>query len=148
MKNEKGTQILGPCENGSSLILEFEHKIYVPYDEIEHRINNTRRITSFAILKEIDTLTPKLYEIMCNDKRCNEVLIKLFKVSDETGSEKEYFNYLLQNAKIISVKNSSPSANQFHNKKDIFIEEVRFLAEKFTWKHIEGDIKYTEKANK
>lgn len=144
--NHEGSQLEGPRENGSSLVFEFEHDVYLPYDNEENKIQGSRRISSFSITKDIDKLTPQLYDIVCNGKKCNQVEIKLYRIAAETGEEEEYFTYILEEVKIVSVDNWMPSTKIEANEDIGHLERVKFLAKKFTWKYIEGGIEYSEEA--
>ena len=104
VQNHEGTQLEGPRENGSSLVFEFDHQVYLPFDKEENRVQGSRRIGAFTVIKDIDKLTPQLYEMVCLGRNCKEVIITLYKINEE-GDESPYFNYKLENAKIVNVKN-------------------------------------------
>ena len=38
VQNHEGTQLEGPRENGSSLVFEFDHQVYLPFDKEENKI--------------------------------------------------------------------------------------------------------------
>jgi type VI secretion system secreted protein Hcp len=145
VKNHEGTQLEGPRENGSSLVFEFDHQVYLPFDQEENRVQGSRRIGAFTIIKDIDKLTPQLYEMVCLGRNCQEVLITLYKINDE-GDESPYFNYKLENAKIVSVKNFMPSTKYVENENVGHMEKVEFLAKTFTWEFMEGGVIYSEEA--
>jgi type VI secretion system secreted protein Hcp len=145
VKNHEGTMLEGPRENGSSLVFEYDHKVYLPYDMEENKIQGSRRIGSFTITKDVDQLTPQLYEMVCLGRSCKEVEITLYKINEE-GDEAPYFKYLLEDAKIVSVENLMPSTKILENENVGHLEQVNFLAKKFTWEYLEGGIIYTEMA--
>jgi type VI secretion system secreted protein Hcp len=143
--NHEGTALQGPRENGSSLVFQYDHKVYLPFDTEENKIQGSRRIGSFTITKDVDQLTPQLYEMVCLGRSCKEVTITLYKISEE-GDEKPYFKYVLQDAKIVSVKNDMPSTKIEANENVGHLEVVNFLAKTFTWEYLEGGIIYMEQA--
>ncbi|TFH02786.1 MAG: type VI secretion system tube protein Hcp [Calditrichales bacterium] len=145
IKNHEGTALEGPRENGSSLVFEYEHKVFLPFDQEENRVQGSRRIAGFKVTKDIDRLTPQLNEMVCLGRTCKEVVITLYKINDE-GDEKPYFTYTLENAKIVSVKNFMPSTKIAENENVGHLEQVEFLAKKFTWEFMEGGIIYSEEA--
>jgi type VI secretion system secreted protein Hcp len=145
IKNHEGTQLEGPRENGSSLVFEFDHQVYLPFDQEENRVQGSRRIGAFTVIKDIDKLTPQLYEMVCLGRNCTEVLITLYKINEE-GDESPYFRYKLENAKIVSVKNFMPSTKYPENENVGHMEKVEFLAKTFTWEFMEGGVIYTEEA--
>jgi len=144
IKNHEGNELEGPRENHSSLVFDFSHNVYLPFDSEQNKIQGSRRISEFSIIKDIDQLTPQLYDIVCNGRLCTEVKIILFRIAAETGEEEEYFHYLLEDAKIVSVENWMPSTKILANENQGHMEKVKFLAKKFTWKYLEGGIEYTE----
>jgi len=109
IKNHEGNDLEGPRENNSSLVFDFNHTVYLPFDKEQNKIQGSRRISEFSIIKDIDQLTPQLYDIVCNGRKCTEVLIILYRIAAETGEEEEYFHYILEEAKIVSVENWMPS---------------------------------------
>jgi len=146
IKDQDGTLLEGPRENSSSLVFEFNHQVYLPYDKEENKIQGSRRITQFSILKDIDKLTPQLYQFVCRGMPCREVKISLYRIAMETGEEEVYFTYFLEDAKIVSVENYMPSTKLEINENIGHLEKVTFLAKKFTWSYLEGGIEYTEEA--
>jgi type VI secretion system secreted protein Hcp len=145
IKNHEGTELQGPRENGSSLVFEFDHRVYLPYDQEENRIQGSRRIDAFTITKDIDQLTPQLYEMVCLGRTCQDVVITLYKIGEE-GDEKPYFKYTLEEAKIIKVENFMPSTKLVETENMGHMEKVQFLAKIFNWEYLEGGIIYTEQA--
>jgi type VI secretion system secreted protein Hcp len=145
INNHEGVELEGPRENHSSLVFEFKHEVYLPYDTEENKIQGSRRIGSFSIVKDIDQLTPQLYEIVCQGKLCKEVLITLYKIGEE-GEEKPYFIYSLQDARITSVQNYMPSTKYIENENVGHLEKVEFLAKKFEWQYLDGGIMFQEVA--
>jgi len=143
-KNHEGSELEGSRENNSSLVFEFNHEVYLPYDKEENKIQGSRRVSAFSIIKDIDKLTPQLYDIVCNGRKCTEIKIVLFRIAAETGEEEEYFNYLLEDAKIVSVENWMPSTKIEANENIGHLEKVTMLARKIAWKYLDGGIEYEE----
>ena len=146
ISNHEGNELQGPRENGSSLVFEFSHEVYLPYDSEENKIQGSRRIGAFSIIKDIDALTPQLYQAVCNGQMCKKVIITLYRIAAESGEEEAYFHYTLENAKIVSVENWMPSTKYEANENIGHLEKVKFLAKSFTWEFLEGGIMYTEEA--
>ena len=144
--NHENTQLEGPRENGSSMVFEFNHQVYLPFDKEENKIQGSRRIGAFDLVKDIDRLTPQLYEMVCLGRTCKKVVITLYRVAQESGDEEPYFTYTLEDAKIVSVDNLMPSTKLEENENVGHLEKVRFLAKKFTWEFLDGGIMYTEES--
>jgi len=146
IKNHEGNELKGPRENGTSLVFEFNHEVYLPYEKEQNKIQGSRKITAFEIVKEIDQLTPQLYQIVCQGQMCKEIKIVLYRIGMESGEEEPYFNYTLKNAKIVSVLNWMPPTYDPANEGVGHLEKVKMLAREFNWEFIEGGITYTEQA--
>ena len=89
-KNHEGNELQGPRDNGSSLVYEFGHEVYLPYEKEENKIQGSRKITAFNVVKAIDPLTPQLYQIVCNGQMCKEIEITLYRIGMQTGDGRNY----------------------------------------------------------
>jgi type VI secretion system secreted protein Hcp len=123
----------GPRENGTSLVYEFVHEVYLPYETETNRVQGSRRITAFSLTKDIDKITPVLFQYCCEGTKLKKVTIVLYKIKE--ASEVPYFNYILENATIVSVRNFMPTTKSKENENVGHLEEVKFMAEKFSWNH-------------
>jgi len=146
VQNHEGTQLEGNRENKSCLVSEFNHRVYRPFDVEENKLQGIRRLTAFTVVKDIDKLTPQLYEMACKGRNCKKIEIKLYRTAKDTGDEEEYFNYILEDAKIISVENYMPSTKYTETENIGHMEKIEFLAKSFMWKYLEGGVEYTEVA--
>ncbi|MCW8806375.1 MAG: type VI secretion system tube protein TssD [Ignavibacteriaceae bacterium] len=146
IKNHEGNVLPGPRDNETSLVYEFNHEVYLPYEKEENKIQGSRKITAFEIVKAIDKLTPQLYAIVCNGMMCKEIKITLYRIGMESGEEEPYFYYNLKDAKIVSVKNWMPPTYITENEGVGHLEIIKMLAKEFEWEFIEGGITYLEQA--
>ncbi len=148
IKDQDGNVLKGSShrDNGASLIFEFSHKIYLPYESDNNRIQGSRQITAFEIVKIIDRLTPQLYQIVCTGQICKEIKITLYTISPETRAEEPYFIFTLKNTKIVSVSNWMYTS--FDPKYESYghMEKVEMLAREFTWDYLPDGVIYTEQA--
>jgi type VI secretion system secreted protein Hcp len=145
--NNEGTQLEGPRDihkNKCSMVCEFSHQVYKPFDTETNMLQGVRRMSEFVVVKEIDRLTPQLYEIVCKGRNCKEVTLILYRTNEDKGDEEEYFHYILKDAKVISVKDFMPSTKDPASENMGHLEEVKFLAKSFTWKFLAGGVEYTE----
>jgi len=143
--NHDGTQLEGPRDNKSSRIFAYSHEVYLPYDRDELKIVGSRKLTAFSVTKEIDKLTPQLYEIVCRGRNCKKVIIKLYRINKTGGGEEEYFIYTLEDAKVVQVENRMPSMKIAENEDTGHVEKLEFIARTITWQYLEGGVEYTEK---
>ena len=144
--NHEGNQLEGPRENLSSFVFEFNHDVYLPYDKEQNKIEGSRRIGAFTVVKDIDRLTPQIYDIVCNGRKCTKVQIALYRIATDTGEEEEYFHYILEDANVVAVDNYMPSTKIVANEALGHQEMIKFLAKKFTWSYLDGGIEYMEEA--
>lgn len=143
-KDASGTELEGPRENKTSLVYEFNHEVYLPFETEENRIQGSRRMTAFELVKNIDSLTPQLYQISCNGATCKEITITLYRIAEETGTEQPYFTYTLKMARIVSVLNWMPPTYIPENEAIGHLEKIKIIAQQITWEYIEGGIIYSE----
>jgi type VI secretion system secreted protein Hcp len=144
--DHEGNELEGPRDNKSSLVYEFNHEVYLPYEKEENKIQGSRKITAYSIVKAIDQLTPQLYRIVSNGSLCKSIKITLYRIGMESGEEEPYFTYTLKDAKIVSVSNWMPPTYDPKNEGVGHLEKVSILARNFEWKYIEGGIIYEEQA--
>ena len=146
IKNHEGNELKGPRENGSSMVYEFEHEVYLPYEKEENKIQGSRKITAFSIVKAIDELTPQLYQIVCNGQMCKEIEVTLYRIGMESGEEEAYFKYKLVEAKVVSVEDWMPPTYDPTNEGIGHLEKVKMLAKTFSWEYLDGGIIFEESA--
>ena len=72
----------GPRENGTSLVYEFVHEVYLPYETETNRVQGSRRITAFSLTKDIDKITPVLFQYCCEGTKLKKVTIVLYKIKE------------------------------------------------------------------
>jgi len=124
-------ELEGPRENGTSMVYEYNHEVYLPYEMETNKVQGSRRITAFSLTKDVDKITPILYQYCCEGTKLPKVTIILYKIKE--ASEIPYFNYTLEHATIVSVKNVMPTTKLKKNENVGHLEEVKLMAEKFTW---------------
>ena len=145
-------EVEGPRPNKTSLIFEFNHEVFLPFDVEQNIVQGSRRLGAFTITKEIDRMTPILYKYCCEGATLPKVTIILYKIKEGQGSESPYFNFTLETTRIVSVKSRMPTTKEKKNENVGHLEEVQFLSESFTWNNEptdeegrgEGDPAYTE----
>ena len=124
-------ELEGPRENGTSMVYEYNHEVYLPFEMETNTVQGSRRITAFSLTKDVDKITPILYQYCCEGTKLPKVLVVLYKIKE--ASEVPYFNYTMENVTIVSVKNIMPTTKEKKNENVGHLEEVKFMAENFTW---------------
>ena len=123
-------ELQGPRENGTSLVFEFNHKVYLPYDVETNTVQGSRRLSAYSLTKEIDNVTPILFQYCCEGTTLPKVTIILYKIKE--ASEVPYFNFVLEQARITSVKTIMPTTKKKDNENVGHLEQVEILCETFT----------------
>jgi type VI secretion system secreted protein Hcp len=139
-----GTVLAGPRENETCLVYEFNHEVYLPYETEENRIQGSRRVTAYELVKNIDKVTPQLYQMCCNGATAKEIKVTLYRIAEESGEEEAYFTYTLRKARIVSVTNWMPPTYIPENESIGHLEKVKLIAQEIEWEYIDGGVIYTE----
>jgi type VI secretion system secreted protein Hcp len=126
-------ELEGPRENFSSLIYQFEHEIYLPCDPETNMVQGSRRIKAFTVTKDIDKLTPTIAQYCCQGATLPKVTIVLFRIKETGSTEVPYFNFTLEEARIVQVDTEMPTTKKKENENVGHLEKVQFLAKNFTW---------------
>lgn len=137
-------QLEGPRENGRSLLYEFKHKVYLPFEEEGNRIQGSRTFMPFEVVKFIDRTTPLLFAMLCNNEDCDEILVILYRIEEASGQETEYFRYTFKKAKIISVENWMPPIYNQSQEEIGHLEKIKFLAKDITWTYLDGGVEFND----
>ena len=140
----QGAELEGPRENHTSLVYEFNHEVYLPYESEENRIQGSRRLKAFELIKNVDRLTPQLFQIACNGATCEEITVTLYRIAENTGEEEPYFVFVLTEARIVSVRPWMPATYIAENESIGHLESLKIIAQSITYKYLEGGIEYTE----
>lgn len=139
--------IQGSCDvqgrNGNVEVVGFNHEVYMPSDRKDGSATGTRVHKDLVIIKNYDKASPTLYQYLCNGKIIPSAKLKWYKI-DEQGVEKEYFNHMLQDARITSIRPYMPDVDNPANEQYKHMEEVSFRYEKITWKFLEGNVEFQD----
>ncbi len=128
---------------GHMEIVGFRHELYMPSDRKDGSASGTRVHKDFVVIKNFDKGSPKLYEYLCNGKKIPSATLHWYKIDPE-GSEKEYFQHVLTNARVTSIKPHMPDVDNPANDQYKHMEEVSFRYEKIKWAFLDGNVEYTD----
>lgn len=124
-------------------ILGFNHEVYMPTDRKDGSASGTRVHKDLVLVKNFDKASPKLYQYLCNGKIIGSATLTWYRI-DEMGAEKPYFEHLLQNARITSIRPYMPDVDNPSNEQYKHMEEISFRYEKITWKFLDGNVEWTD----
>lgn len=126
-------ELEGPRENKSSLIYEFDHEVYLPFDYETNSIQGSRRLKAISITKDIDKMTPTIAQYCCEGTTLPKVTIVLYKIKSDSPSEVPYFNFTLEEARIVQVNTLMPTTKKQENENIGHLEKIKFLGRIVTW---------------
>ncbi|MFZ4832495.1 type VI secretion system tube protein TssD [Rouxiella sp. Mn2063] len=128
---------------GSVEVLGIHHSINIPTDDNTGRITGTRTHLPFLIEKEVDSSSPYLYKALTSGETLQSAELKFYRVND-AGQEVEYFNTLLEHAKVVSMLPLMNNIKDSTKEKFNHMELVEFRYEKITWNYIDGNIIHSD----
>lgn len=132
----QGTNTKGKRE-GSSLIIEFDHKVFSPTDDQRGIYTGARVHTPVQVTKEIDTASAQLYQACAQGQTLDELKVVWYRINPQ-GGEEQYFSHTFTNVKVASVEQILPNTKDPTKATQTHLERVRFLYEKMVWKHEDG----------
>jgi type VI secretion system secreted protein Hcp len=139
--------IQGSCQvekrTGNVEVVGFNHEVYMPTDRKDGSASGTRVHKDLVIIKNYDKASPMLYQHLCNGKIIPSATLKWYRINDQ-GVEEEYFNHILTEARITSIRPYMPDVDNPANEQYKHMEEVSFRYEKITWKFLEGNVEWTD----
>lgn len=146
LTNESGSLLEGSCmvsgRTGAIEVSSLTHNINIPTDNHTGKLSGTRIHAPIMFQKEFDKTTPLLYKAISMGTTLKSAIIKMYTI-DDAGVEREYFNIILSNVKIVSITpDLYPSAGTGKH-----LETVLIRYEKIIWKHCDGNIQYTDEWN-
>lgn len=147
IKDDAGSDIEGSvvvAERENSIeVLEFHHEVRIPTDPHTGKLAGVRRHEPLIIIKAFDKSTPYLYKACTNGQTLQSVEIKWYQI-DDTGTETEYFNHLLEQVKIVSVKPIMYNVKDKAKENLVHMEEVAFRYQKISWTYVDGTIQHMD----
>ncbi len=143
-KDAEGNDLEGPRPNGSCTVLEFTQRLRLPYTEGTGQVTGSRIYDPFTILKEIDKLTPFMFQYCAQGQVFKSVEISLYEIAEATGKETVYFKYTLSNARVVEVEDLMPSTVENSKQTIAHLERVAMVAETVEWEHVKGSTMFTD----
>lgn len=122
---------------GSSVVVEFNHKVYSPTDDQRGIFTGARVHMPVRVVKEIDTASPQLYQACAQGQTLEELKVSWYRINPN-GGEELYFSHTFTGVKVASVEEVLPNTKDPSKATQTHLEEVRFMYEKMLWKHEEG----------
>lgn len=150
LKDDGGADIKGSVDvhsrEGSIEVLEFVHSVTIPTDNNTGKLTGTRIHAPVVLVKEFDASSPYLYKAVTSGQTLKSAELKWYKVND-AGQEVEYFNFKLENVKVVSVAPIMHNVKIPATEKFTHMESVQLRYEKITWTFKDGNIIHTDSWN-
>lgn len=143
-KDAEGNDLEGPRPNGSCTVLEFNNTIKLPYERSTGQVTGSRMYEPFMVLKEIDKLTPFMYQFCAKGASFKTIVISLYEIAEATGKESVYFKYTLSNARLVAVENFMPPSYDNPKINVAHLEKIHLVAESIHWEHVKGNTEYED----
>ncbi|WP_172731516.1 Hcp family type VI secretion system effector [Pluralibacter gergoviae] len=146
LTDDRGAPMEGSCmvsgRIGAIELSSLTHNINIPTDNHTGKLSGTRVHAPIMFQKDFDKTTPLLYKAISLGLTLKSAAFKMYTI-DDAGIEREYFNILLANVKIVSITpDLYPGSGTGKH-----LETILIRYEKIMWKHCEGNIQYTDEWN-
>jgi type VI secretion system secreted protein Hcp len=143
-KDAEGNELEGPRANKSCTVLEYFHQVKLPTDLHSGQVTGSRIYDPFTIVKEIDKLTPFMYQYCAEGKAFQSVVISLYEIAEATGKETVYFKYTLTNARLTAVEDMMPPSTEASKSNVSHLEKIQLVAESIEWEHVKGSTQFAD----
>ena len=143
-KDAEGNDLAGPRPNGSCTILEFSQSVRLPVTEGTGQVTGSRIYDPFMVLKEIDKLTPFMFQYCSEGKVLKSVEVSLYEIAEATGKETVYFKYTLTNARVVAVEDMMPSTVESSKQTIAHLERISMVAESVEWEHVKASTMFQD----
>lgn len=144
LKDAEGNDLEGPRPNGSCAVLEFNQAVKLPFERSTGQVTGSRTYDPFMVMKEIDKLTPFMYQYCAEGKIFKSVVISLYEIAEATGKETVYFKYTLTNARLVAVENFMPASIDNPKINVAHLEKIYMVAESAEWEHVKGSTMFAD----
>jgi len=138
----KGSVDVHQCE-GSIEITALAHSVSLPTDDLSGKITATREHVPFILTKALDSSSLYLYQFVSSGKRLKSAELKFYRIN-YAGQEEEYFNVLLENARINCVVPFMEDVKDPGYERHDHLEVFEMTYEKITWKYLDGNITHSD----
>lgn len=124
-------------------VLGLHHGVFLPTDDLTGEISGMRNHLSYLIEKEIDCSSPWLYKALTSGRTFRTAELKFFQINT-AGQEKEYFNTLLEDVKVVTILPVMHDIKDETKKQFNHMEAIEFRYRKITWKYLMGNIIHSD----
>lgn len=126
--------VIASGKEDSIRVIEFEHKIWLPYDEETGQITGSRRHGALTMIKEFDQCSPILYQYTCEGTSIPSVELKWYRMNQ--AQEEEYFIIFLEDVNVVSINALMHNLDDPDNDNFQPMENISMLYRHITWTYV------------
>lgn len=147
LTDDAGNQIKGSVDvrgrEGSIEIVELMHSVELPIDNLTGKITGTRVHGDYALIKEIDSSSPYLYQGASSGRTFKKAELKFYRIN-YNGQEEEYFRVTMENVRVNEIEPFMLDIKEAIFEKHNHLEAFYLAYEKITWHYIDGNIIHSD----
>ena len=103
LTDDAGNQVKGSVDihgrEGSIEIVELMHNVELPTDNLTGKITSKRQHGDYALIKEVDSSSPYLYQGVSSGRKFKQATLKFYRIN-YNGQEEEYFRVTMDNVRV------------------------------------------------
>lgn len=150
LNDDGGAKIKGSVDvtnrEGSIEVTGFSHNLRIVTDSLTGKTTGTRKHGPVIFQKEFYSSSPYLYKAVATGQTLKEAEFKWYQIN-YAGQEKEYFNILLENVKIVGISPIMHDTKDSQKEKHNHLECIEMAYDRITWKHCDGNIIFSDSWN-
>ncbi|ANG93465.1 Hcp family T6SS protein CtsH1 [Lelliottia amnigena] len=147
LTDEAGNQVKGsvdmPGREGSVEIVELMHNVELPTDNLTGKITSKRKHGDYALIKEIDSTSPRLYQGVSSGRTFKQAVLRFYRINFN-GIEEEYFRVTMDNVRVNYIEPFMMDIKNPSFEKHNHLEAFYLAYEKITWHYLDGNIIYSD----
>ncbi|HEY2452289.1 MAG TPA: type VI secretion system tube protein TssD [Scandinavium sp.] len=150
LTDDAGNQVKGSVDvqgrEGSIEVVELMHNVELPTDDLTGKITAKRVHGDYAIIKELDSSSPYLYQGVSSGRKYIKAELKFYRIN-HNGQEEEYFRTTLENVRINEIEPFMMDVKNPAWEKHNHLEALYLSYEKITWHYLDGNIIHSDSWN-
>ncbi|WP_449551383.1 Hcp family type VI secretion system effector [Lelliottia amnigena] len=150
LTDDAGNQVKGSVDvhdrEGSMEIVELMHNVELPTDNLTGKITSKRQHGDYALIKEVDSASPYLYQGVSSGRRFKQAVLKFYRIN-YNGQEEEYFRVTMENVRVNYIEPFMMDIKNPTYEKHNHLEAFYLAYEKITWHYLDGNIIHSDSWN-
>jgi len=147
LTDNAGNQVKGSVDihgrEGSIEIVELMHNVELPTDPLTGKITAKRIHCDYALIKELDSSSPYLYQGVSSGRKFKQAVLKFYRIN-YNGQEEEYFRVTMDNVRVNEIEQFMFDIKDPTFEKHNHLEAFYLAYEKITWHYLDGNIIHSD----